>query len=75
MKTIISRNPLTDEQLEQAARRVCELEGSDPDELVVYNDGTGHAVLRRRPYWMNVADVIHTHDLMEIAITEMRQQQ
>lgn len=50
--------------MQAAAKALCVRRGHDPAEYVGYDDGTGHAVYRRRPRWMNVYD-----ELQEAATT------
>ena len=64
--------PLNEEQLERAARFMCEAAGENPDELVPYDDGSGHAVFMQRPLYRNLMEVIAEHDLIDIAIVLVR---
>jgi len=49
---------LTDEQLEQAARELCDIRGEDPEALIPHADPDGLAVLRRTVSWKFAAHEI-----------------
>lgn len=46
---------------EKAARKLCEIRGIDPESLVIYNDGSGHAVRCRRRAWQSAEVEIIKH--------------
>jgi hypothetical protein len=57
---------MNNQQLEIAAREYCRLAGIDPDELVVYDNGT--MAFTRRARWRNVAVDVVEHFNMRAAI-------
>lgn len=70
--------PLTEKQLEAAAREYCKLVGADPDTRVPHGakpDANGYipAVLLYSPQWQLVAEHLRTRDLETIALSVGRE--
>lgn len=63
--------PLTEEQIEAAARKRCELDGAFPDERIP--DCRGHIPDLYFPRWTYVAREIRTADRTACAIDHVRQ--
>lgn len=64
---------MTPHQLELAARKLCELRGQNPEELVGHGpspnpDGTVHAVLLQSPRWLFALEEIESFLLIQAAI-------
>jgi hypothetical protein len=69
---VVSRCPMTDEQVERVAREWCRLAGVDPDTLVGHGadaDARGFVpdVWMHSPRWTRVASAVRERDRMDRA--------
>lgn len=64
----MAQTELTNDALEIAARRLCEMRGVDPEEIQVSPSNSAHAVVRKTKAWCIAKAEIKTHLQLTAAI-------